>query len=63
MGLTLYEILSKYLDDQDLGAVTRYLYTGRKEEYINEEPDTRMKTIMSLASAYEDFLNDVYGEE
>lgn len=63
MGLTLYEILSKYLDDTDLGAVTRYLYTERNMDIIDAETDPRMKTIMALAKAYDDFLNDVYGEE
>ena len=61
MGSSLYEILSKYLDDKDLGAVIRYLYTDKDLEDVEIEP--RMKTIMALAKAYDDFLNDVYGEE
>lgn len=63
MGMSLYEILSKYLDDTDLGAVTRYLYTERNKDIIDSETDPRMKTIMELAKAYDDFLNDVYREE
>lgn len=63
MGASLYEILSKYLDDKDLGAVTRFLYTERDKDLADAETDPRMKTIMALAKAYDDFLNDVYGDE
>lgn len=63
MGSSLYEILSEYLDDKDLGAVTRYLYTERDKDIEDVEIEPRMKAIMALAKTYDDFLNDVYGEE